>query len=81
MSNIAATGIFDPFTLEYAGWVFSLFNIPGQMTFSLFNIPGQITFSLFNIPGQITFSLFNIPGQISYVLVSYGRLVFTRNRL
>jgi hypothetical protein len=29
MSNIAATGIFDPFTRQYANWVFSLFKIPG----------------------------------------------------
>lgn len=32
VSNIAATGIFDPFTMEYAGWIFSLFNIPGEFT-------------------------------------------------
>ena len=29
VSSIAATGIFDPFTLRYASWVFSLFKIPG----------------------------------------------------
>lgn len=28
VSNIAATGMFDPFTMQYAGWVFPLFNIP-----------------------------------------------------
>ena len=25
---MAATGLFDPFTMDYAGWVFTLFNIP-----------------------------------------------------
>jgi len=28
VSNMAATGLFDPFTMDYAGWVFTLFNIP-----------------------------------------------------
>ena len=31
VSNIAATGMYDPFTLDYAGWVFNLFNIPLSM--------------------------------------------------
>ena len=31
MSNIAATGIYDPFTHQYAGWAFSMFNIPMDM--------------------------------------------------
>jgi hypothetical protein len=38
MSNIAATGIFDPFTLQYASWVFSLFNIPGRTTLVWFGL-------------------------------------------
>jgi len=28
VSNIAATGLFDPFTMQYAGWAFSLFSLP-----------------------------------------------------
>lgn len=28
VSNIAATGLFDPFTLQYAGWAFNMFSIP-----------------------------------------------------
>jgi hypothetical protein len=40
MSNIAATGIFDPFTLQYASWVFSLFNIPGRRTLVGFGLVG-----------------------------------------
>jgi hypothetical protein len=40
MSNIAATGIFDPFTLQYASWVFSLFNIPGRKTLVWFGLAG-----------------------------------------
>ena len=31
VSNIAATGMYDPFTLDYASWVFNLFNIPLSM--------------------------------------------------
>ena len=31
VSNIAATGIYDPFTMQYASWVFNLFNIPMSM--------------------------------------------------
>jgi len=31
VSSIAATGMFDPFTMTYAGWVFNLFNIPDNM--------------------------------------------------
>ncbi|XP_023326829.1 putative glycerol kinase 5 isoform X2 [Eurytemora carolleeae] len=31
ISNIAATGMFDPFTMEYASWIYSLFNIPESM--------------------------------------------------
>ena len=31
MSNIAATGMYDPFTLQYASWMFTLFNIPISM--------------------------------------------------
>ena len=31
VSNIAATGIYDPFTMQYAGWVFNMFNIPMSM--------------------------------------------------
>jgi len=28
VSNIAATGLFDPFTMDYAGWAFNLFSLP-----------------------------------------------------
>ena len=31
VSNIAATGMYDPFTLGYAGWMFNIFNIPMTM--------------------------------------------------
>jgi len=31
ISNIAATAIFDPFTQEYADWIWKLFNIPGSI--------------------------------------------------
>ena len=31
VSDIAATGMYDPFTLDYSGWVFNLFNIPLSM--------------------------------------------------
>ena len=31
VSNIAATGMYDPFTLGYASWVFTMFNIPLSM--------------------------------------------------
>ena len=30
-SNIAATGIYDPFTMDYASWVFNMFDIPMSM--------------------------------------------------
>ena len=33
VSNVAATGMFDPFTMSYAGWVFNIFNIPGSLLF------------------------------------------------
>jgi len=28
ISNIAATGMYDPFTMDYAGWIFTMFNMP-----------------------------------------------------
>jgi len=28
ISNIAATGLYDPFTMQYAGWEFTMFNLP-----------------------------------------------------
>ena len=41
MSNIAATGIYDPFTHQYAAWAFSMFNIPMDMMPSIVDSAGD----------------------------------------
>ena len=41
MSNIAATGIYDPFTHQYAAWAFSMFNIPMDMMPTIVDSAGE----------------------------------------
>jgi len=69
VSNIAATGIYDPFTLQYASWMFTMFNIPKSM------MP-EIVDSCGDHFGSTKSDLFGSPIPIKVVMADQSASVF-----